>query len=337
VSGPASFAARTRPVMGRLRRPSLPALTPRLGRRLLVALVAALVLLATYLLWFRDSSLVKVEQVSVTGATSADAGRMRAALTSVARDMTTLHVDRERLERAVAGYPVVQGLEVSTDFPHGMTIRVVEHRPAAWALTGGARVAVAADGTVLRGLPIDGPLPTIRARAELDGDRLANPVALSAARVAGAAPDALRRRVEDVSRTSDKGLVAQLREGPEIVFGGATRLRAKWAAAARVLADPDAAGASYVDVRLPDRPAAGGLGTETVAPADPAPMEPAAPVDPTATPVDPTTAAPLDPTAAAPTDPNAAAADPNAAAAPQPASAAPLQDTTQAPSTDTQP
>jgi hypothetical protein len=38
----------------------------------------------------------------------------------------------------------------------------------------------------------------------------------------------------------------------------------------RILADPEAAGASYIDVRLPGRPAAGGLPAETVAPVAPA-------------------------------------------------------------------
>jgi hypothetical protein len=34
-------------------------------------------------------------------------------------------------------------------------------------------------------------------------------------------------------------------------------------AAARVLSDRDAAGATYIDVRLPERPVAGGLPTDT--------------------------------------------------------------------------
>ena len=45
--------------------------------------------------------------------------------------MTTLHVDREKLERSVAGYPVVRDLEISPDFPHGLRVHVIEHQPAA--------------------------------------------------------------------------------------------------------------------------------------------------------------------------------------------------------------
>ena len=76
--------------------------------------------------------------------------------------------------------------------------------------------------------------------------------------VAGAAPPALLGRVKAIKR-SDRGLVAELRKGPDIVLGSQARLRAKWAAAAAVLADSESQGAEYVDVRLPERPVAGGL------------------------------------------------------------------------------
>ena len=57
----------------------------------------------------------------------------------------------------------------------------------------------------------------------------------------------------------DKGLVAYLRNGPQVIFGSAKALDEKWAAAAAVLADGSSRGASYIDVRMPDRPVAGGL------------------------------------------------------------------------------
>jgi cell division protein FtsQ len=44
------------------------------------------------------------------------------------------------------------------------------------------------------------------------------------------------------------------------VFGTRERVAAKWAAAARVLAEQTAAGATYLDLRIPGRVAAGGLG-----------------------------------------------------------------------------
>src|SRR5215207_694477 len=105
--------------------------TPRVRRRLAVLLVLVLALACAYLFWLRDSSLVKVEKVTVTGLTSHDGARVRAALAAAATDMTTLHVDRGRLEEATASFPVVRSIDVEADFPNGMRIHVVEHRPAA--------------------------------------------------------------------------------------------------------------------------------------------------------------------------------------------------------------
>lgn len=252
----------------------LPRLSPRLRLSLLVLTALALLLLALYRFWLRDSELVAVERVTVTGLTTDEASRLRSALEATARTMTTLHTDQDRLERAVEAYPVVSRLEVETRFPHELRIRVLEHHPAAMVETDGGRMPVAADGTVLRGLPAEGRLPTVRAEAGVRGERLADAEALSAARVAGAAPPVLHRRIEEVESRREEGIVAELRDGPELIFGDQARTPAKWTAAARVLADPKAEGAAYVDVRIPGRPAAGGLPAQTVAPAQTTTLNP---------------------------------------------------------------
>jgi cell division septal protein FtsQ len=298
----------------------LAVLPPRLRHRLAYLLAACLVLAAGYQFWLRDSSLVAVEDVTVTGLTTKDAPRLRAALASAARTMTTLHVEHSDLERAIAAYPAVRELEVHPDFPNRLEIHVVEHRPA--AIVDG--LPVAGDGTILRGLPVEGKLPTIDPAGKLSGDRLTDAGALHAAHVAGAAPGALRPRLEHVDVRSGQGIVVELRDGPELIFGSAHRVRAKWIAATRVLADPESAGATYIDVTLPGRPAAGGLAAETLAPVAPAGTDTTAPdtaVPPAGT-VDPATeqlapAAPVAPEATAP-DPATAPA-PAAEAAPAPA------------------
>jgi cell division protein FtsQ len=242
---------------------------PRPVRRIVaIALAASAAFLLGYL-WLRDSPLVAVDRVEVSGLTTKDAPRIRAALEAAARDMTTLHVRKDELELAVSGYPVVASVEVDPDFPHGLRLRVVEHRPSALVLIrGGARVAVGADGTVLRGLPLDRSLPTLRAASPPRGARVTEPAVVNAVRVIAGAPRPLRRRIERVSQDR-RGLVARLRRGPEVMFGSEARIEAKWVAAARVLADRAARGATYVDVRLPERPVAGGLGAQTIAPAGP--------------------------------------------------------------------
>jgi cell division protein FtsQ len=298
---------------------AVPSLPPAVKRWMLIALTLCLVLAIGYRFWLRDSSLVTVEKVEVTGLTTKDAPRVRAALASAAHTMTTLHVRQDVLEQAIAAYPVVRALDVQPDFPHGLTIRVIEYRPA--ALVGG--LPVAGDGTILRGIPVEGSLPKIETSGAPHGNRLTDASALHAARVAGTAPMALRPRLESIEMRGEDGIVVQMRDGPELIFGDATRARAKWIAATRVLADPEAEGASYIDVRLPGRPAAGGLPAATVAPVAPAgtaATPPAAGAPTGTTTVDPATE-PLAPPAESP-DP--ATAEPNTApVAPQSTEPAP--------------
>lgn len=266
---------------------------PRLRRLLATLGVLAALLFGAYMLWLRDLGVVAVDEVEVTGVSALsgrDAARLRAALEGAARRMTTLHVDRPRLQRVAEAFPIVRTLDVRADFPSGLRIHVLEHRPAAVLVAGGRRLAVAADGSILAGVSTEA-LPEVEGGGALPADRLAPGPALEAVRIAGGAPGALSARLDEVRRDDARGLVVGVDDGPELVFGEATRLAAKWAAAARVLADGRAAGAEYVDLRIPERPAAGGLLVETVAPLAPAGQ--ATPAEPSTEAAEP--AAPLGP------------------------------------------
>jgi cell division protein FtsQ len=116
---------------------------------------------------------------------------------------------------------------------------------------------VAADGTLMRTTRGEG-LPEITAKAAPAGARATDAAVRRALTVLGAAPPQLRARVRRVY-LGPNGLTLPLRDGPTLYLGGSERLRAKWVAATVVLADPTSAGATYVDVRVPERPVAGGL------------------------------------------------------------------------------
>src|SRR4051794_14181320 len=226
--------------------------------RLAGTAVALVILLAGGFLLLRDSSLVRVERVSVSGAVGPEGPQVRAALEQTGREMTTLHVRREALMSAVARYPTVRGLEIKRDLFHGLRITVLR-RPAVAVLTAGAqRLPVAADGTLLRGVPAPGDVPSLKLAAPPAGTRLSDPRAAKALALVAAAPAAMRSHVGRVY-LGPQGLEADLRRGPAVILGDGSRLRAKWIAAARVLGDPGAKGATYVDVRLPERAVAGGL------------------------------------------------------------------------------
>jgi cell division protein FtsQ len=246
-----------------------PSLPRRPSARAAGACACVLALLGGGWLWLRDSRLVAVDQVSVTGLSGSEAPRVRAALEGAARDMTTLHVRPDQLQTAVEPFPAIEAVDAHADFPHRLRIVVHEHIAVAALAAGADRVPVAADGTLLRGSSTSG-LPVVAVPAPPPGDTLGDKRTLRAVALLAAAPPPLRAKVSRVY-AGPRGLTAPLTAGPVLYFGGADRLRAKWAAAARVLADRSSAGATYVDLRLPERPAAGGL----VAPAPPDPQEPA--------------------------------------------------------------
>jgi cell division protein FtsQ len=223
----------------------------------LVALLAALPLLGGGWLWLRGSSLVAVEHVRLSGVSGPESGAIETALTSAARRMTTLDVREGALLAAVAPFRVVRALHIAASFPHRLSIRVVEQPPVAALTVGSLRTAVAADGVVLGPALLRSPLPTISAGYEpATGGRLHSPSVLAALRVLAAAPAPLAALIARVYE-GPKGLTVAMRSGLLAYFGDASRPHAKWLSLARVLADPGSAGASYVDVRLPERPAAG--------------------------------------------------------------------------------
>jgi hypothetical protein len=90
------------------------------------------------------------------------------------------------------------------------------------------------------------------------GRHLSDGRGLEGVALLAAAPAVLRNRVERVAMSA-RGLSVTLRDGPDLYFGTAERLSAKWLSAVAVLADGDARGAKYVDLTVPEHPAAGGV------------------------------------------------------------------------------
>jgi cell division protein FtsQ len=269
----------------------------RAHRRLRIVLIAVVAIVAVAAAGWqlaRHTSLSAVEQVQVSGLTTApgtESGAIEAALRGTARGMSTLGVNQGALRAAVAQYPIVREVRARARFPHGLRIEVVEQPPVAALVVGGERTAVAADGVVLGPSYLSSALPQVNVVASTAASTStsspsssfstststtttstshANPIAtlpaagrsvtgrvlLDELAVLGAAPGPLAREATHVYMGS-KGLTVALRGGVQAYFGDATRAHAKWISLARVLASPTSAGAGYVDVRLPERPAAG--------------------------------------------------------------------------------
>lgn len=208
--------------------------------------------------------------LEVDGATGLSADRIRAALTEEASGQSTFRVSEDDLMAAVADYPEVAEVKIDAHPPFRLDLTVVMRPPVGRAQIGGRTFTVAGDGTVLERAseaavpkvdPSVGSLVLRDGRLTGDGGALA---------VLAAAPDTLLDLVRTLRR-GDAGLEVELQRGPRLIFGSADSADDKWAAATAVIADGAATRATYIDVRVPGRPAVGGLGGSKTAGATDAP------------------------------------------------------------------
>lgn len=223
-------------------------------RRLIFGVLIFIGLVGGYMLWFRDSSFVAVEEVEVTGADlTAD---IEGQLSGAAMGLSTLHLDRSALEAAVADDPSVVALKIDTHFPHGLTVDVQSRTPAGWLDADGGAL-IAADGIVLE-TDIERPdgVPAIDADPEQLSTR-ADGEALAAARVLGATPDPVLAEVDSARIDDEQGVVVEVTGGIDLRFGDPGSAEQKWRAATAVLADPALTSATYIDLSVPSRPVVG--------------------------------------------------------------------------------
>jgi cell division protein FtsQ len=229
-----------------------------LARRIFVTALTLTIATACWAgyLWVRDLSLMRIRHVTVSGVDGPQAASIKRALRQTASRMTTLHVRHDELQKAVGSFAAVHSVTASADFPNTLHIRVSEYEPvAALVSPDGRRVAVSGEGILLRGLGPKARLPTVKVTA-IPGSRvLPNGPSHTLVEVLGRAPGPLRPLLVR-AYASGRDIRVAVRDGPIIDFGSARELAAKWAAAARVLADPGSSGAHFIDVRLPQRPAA---------------------------------------------------------------------------------
>ncbi|HEX3801639.1 MAG TPA: cell division protein FtsQ/DivIB [Solirubrobacteraceae bacterium] len=239
---------------------TVPRLLPRRLRSLHTVAVVLLLIFIGWVgwLWYRSSSFVKVERVTVTGLSGPDVPQIRDGLTDAALQMTTLNVNISKLESAVEQYAYVQSLTISRRGDHGVVIKVSEQVPVALVSIGGNDEVVDAHARLLPNTTIvHGALPIVPIAAAPAGTTITAAGPRDSIAVLAAAPYALLPHLASATSSSAHGVIVQLRNGPQIYFGTSSQLHQKWEAAAAVLQNHGSAGASYIDVSDPQRPAAG--------------------------------------------------------------------------------
>lgn len=225
-------------------------------RRLVAVAMVAIALGCTYWFWFRDSSLVAVTEVEVSGAT-VNRNAIQKALDRAGREMTTLHVRESVLIEALRRFPTVAAIATSTDLPHTLRIRIRERPPVGIAVIDGEPTGVSADGYALSGLDVsDFELPTLVATLSSDG--LVDDRGRAQAAILGSTPEPLTPGlVSAVWDDTYGGVVVVLDNAPQLRFGNGEDGSTKWAAAAALLADPGLGSPTYIDVSAPARPVSG--------------------------------------------------------------------------------
>jgi cell division septal protein FtsQ len=235
-----------------------------IGRGAIAFWLSAAIVVGALLL-ARGTSMVAVEHVRIVGLDGHYERRARRALEAEALTMSTLAIDRERLRDSVSEYVDLAGLRTAVDFPHGLTVYVSVRRAVATVRIGGRVLGITAGGAVLESAKDLSSLPRVEVSGGVRDNRLRGAETLAQLTVLGAAPDVLLRRVKSIKRGS-RGVVVTLDKGVSLIFGDASQAARKWSSAAAVLADPASKGARYVDLRVADRPALGGLGAAPVTP-----------------------------------------------------------------------
>jgi cell division protein FtsQ len=230
-------------------------------RRPLLVVAVALVLVASgFGAYFgaRQTGIFALDRIQVTGAPPSTAARIRAALRGYV-GKSLVRFDRADAARRLAAVSEIADARFDRDFPHTLRIRVRLERPVAVLRRGSDAWLVSSSARVLEHLdkrPYP-RLPRIWLPAGTDisvNSTLAGVGASGVAAVAPLRPLHLVGRVRQVL-AGDGQLTLVLASGTELRLGDSGDLRLKLSIAKQIL--PLAAGASYVDVSVPERPVAG--------------------------------------------------------------------------------
>lgn len=227
---------------------------------ILVGLVVlAVALIATWFLWFRDSSLVAIEQVRVVGldrlGENDGALEIEKATRASVEEMTTLNASEADLRGDLSTFTRVSDVEIRTDFPSSATVEISVREDGSILGEGSQALLIADDGTILgRAEGREGDLPALEGERPEPGAIRLGGRDLSLAVVLGAVPSELRPYVVAAS-SGEKGIEVELTNGLILIFGDDSSVDAKWRAAASVIADPELSGATTIDLSYPSKPA----------------------------------------------------------------------------------
>jgi cell division protein FtsQ len=274
---------------GRRRPPARLATDPRFSRRrkaivrsrnrriLLRLSIGAVVLLSPWVLF--ASPLLRVRAVEVTGAEHTEIEEVvRAAQLDNGDNLLLLSADE--VIGKVRALPWVSSVELDRMLPGTVRIRIEERRPALILSLGAARWTLDAHGRVLDSGTVASDLPVlagVQVGTVSPGVDLKTAEATGALRVWRSLPAGLAEDVEAVFAPTVERITVVLSDGTQVRYGAPENMAAKNEVlrALRKQLAADGSLATYIDIRVPSRPAVAAQAPEDS-------LEAAAPEDPQA-------------------------------------------------------
>lgn len=190
---------------------------PGRNKKVFLAAVAALGVLAVLVVVAYFVPLLSVKEVKVEGAQHADPAAVSESAEISAGD-NMLRVDTAGAAQRVSQVPWIDKVTVSRSWPNTISIEVVENKAVGYVMDGDTPNAVSADGRVfLQGAQPEG-VP------EFERAKLEDTAAIAAAAEAVAAlPDDLRGQLERVEVPDAESVALFFPEGREVYWGSSER------------------------------------------------------------------------------------------------------------------
>jgi cell division protein FtsQ len=185
-----------------------------------LAVVLALVTGTVWGVWF--SSLLAVQGVQVSGASSLGAAEVRRAA-AVPQGEPLARLDLRQIQARVEALAAVRSADVTREWPHDVRITVEERVAVAVVEIGGRLRGMDSGGVVFRDYRQAPPeLPRVQTTTETRSDALGE-----AARVVAALPEDLAARVDHVEVETVDQISLVLGDGRTVAWGSADRSEEK--------------------------------------------------------------------------------------------------------------
>jgi cell division protein FtsQ len=206
---------------------------------------------------FWNSSALELRRIEVSGNLHIPKEEIAAA-TELSAGMRLLDIQTARVARRVETIAWVADAKVERIIPSKLRISITERTPVAQVSLSGRNYFVDREGIVLsEGTGLELAIGGLPLKSLIVGQRISLRQYRESLVVLDGLEKSIRSRVESIEAPSVDRITLHLTDGTTVLFGAAERVSDKNYALTAILAEAAKEGAKYswIDVRVPDRPA----------------------------------------------------------------------------------